>query len=149
MTDPHPFPSRSHETVIPVTWGDCDAAGIVFYPRFFAWFDTGTHGLLNSAGLGVRVLRRDLGIVTPLVASEAAFKRSASYDDLLTLRSQIVRWGRTSFAIRHVLTDADGAVVAEGKETRAWVEWDQEANRPRRAQPIPQHIRDRFADAVA
>lgn len=140
-------PSRVHETAIAVTWGDCDAAGIVFYPRYFAWFDTGTHGLLGSVGLGVRALRRDLGVITPLVASEASFKRSASWDDRLLLRSQIVRWGRSSFVLRHVLTDAEGAVVADGTETRAWVEWDDETNRPRKARPIPQSIRDRLTGA--
>ena len=25
-----------------VQWGDCDPAGIVFYPRYFEWFDACT-----------------------------------------------------------------------------------------------------------
>jgi hypothetical protein len=24
---------------IRIEWGDCDPAGIVFYPRYFEWFD--------------------------------------------------------------------------------------------------------------
>ncbi len=28
---------------IRVEWGDCDPAGIVFYPRYFEWFDRCTH----------------------------------------------------------------------------------------------------------
>ena len=29
--------------VIRVQWGDCDPAGIVFYPRYFEWFDAVHH----------------------------------------------------------------------------------------------------------
>src|SRR5438270_10221089 len=32
-----------------VRFGETDAAGIVFYPTFFAWFDVGTTGLLRAA----------------------------------------------------------------------------------------------------
>ena len=32
-----------------IEWGDCDPAGIVFYPRFFAMFDTSTTALFERA----------------------------------------------------------------------------------------------------
>lgn len=32
-----------------VEWGDCDPAGIVFYPRFFAAFDTSTSRMIEQA----------------------------------------------------------------------------------------------------
>ena len=33
-----------------IEWGDCDPAGIVFYPRYFAMFDASTHALFEAAG---------------------------------------------------------------------------------------------------
>ena len=35
--------------VIRVQWGDCDPAGIVFYPRYFEWFDACTILLFEKA----------------------------------------------------------------------------------------------------
>ena len=35
--------------LIRVQWGDCDPAGIVFYPRYFEWFDAGTILLFEKA----------------------------------------------------------------------------------------------------
>ena len=32
-----------------IEWGDCDPAGIVFYPRYFAMFDSCTTGLFSQA----------------------------------------------------------------------------------------------------
>ena len=35
-----------------IEWGDCDPAGIVFYPRYFEMFDGSTTALFSSARLG-------------------------------------------------------------------------------------------------
>ena len=34
---------------IRIEWGDCDPAGIIFYPRYFAIFDTSTTMLIERA----------------------------------------------------------------------------------------------------
>jgi len=34
--------------IVRVQWGDCDPAGIVFYPRYFEWFDASTILLFES-----------------------------------------------------------------------------------------------------
>ena len=37
-----------------IEWGDCDPAGIVFYPRYFAMFDASTASLFQRALLSRR-----------------------------------------------------------------------------------------------
>ena len=34
-----------------VGWGDCDPAGIVFYPNYFRWFDDASWRLFEAGGL--------------------------------------------------------------------------------------------------
>ena len=36
---------------IQIEWGDCDPAQIVYYPRYFAYFDACTTALFKKAGL--------------------------------------------------------------------------------------------------
>jgi acyl-CoA thioesterase FadM len=38
-------------TTIQVRWNDVDPAGIVFYPRFFEWYDLGCETLFASLGM--------------------------------------------------------------------------------------------------
>ena len=54
---------------VEIEWGDCDAAGIVFYPRYFAMFDASTAYLMEKA-LGMKKARwvKAHGIVGTLVA---------------------------------------------------------------------------------
>ena len=35
--------------VVRIEWGDCDPAGIVYYPRYFAFFDASTSALIERA----------------------------------------------------------------------------------------------------
>src|ERR1017187_5514616 len=41
-----------------IEWGDCDPAGIVFYPRYFEIFDASTSALFERALRAAHPLRR-------------------------------------------------------------------------------------------
>ena len=47
---------RSNEIQMTVEFGNTDAAGIVFYPNYFMWFDKGTHWLFKSMNLAPKEL---------------------------------------------------------------------------------------------
>lgn len=111
---------RSRLGRISVTWGDCDAAGVVFYPRYYAWFDACTHALMTEAGLDHHTLRGQYGLIgTPLVKSSARYLSSATFGDELSTYSVISKLGRSSFTVTHRLSVGDRLVV-EGEEVRVW-----------------------------
>ena len=126
-------------------WGDCDPAGIVYYPAYFKWFDQATYRLFLSAGLK----RDDITSGqwkegTPLVAAECSFKRASQTGETLIVESQVSRFGRSSFTIHHVFRDASGEIAAEGTETRIWARKDGDAQ-TLKALPIPEDVRKRLA----
>jgi YbgC/YbaW family acyl-CoA thioester hydrolase len=135
-------PSNRHE--VTVEWGDCDPAGIVYYPSYFRWIDQATYRLFLAAG----VRRDDVSSGqwkegTPLVAAECSFRRASQHGEKLTIESHVERFGRSSFTIRHVFRDASGEVAADGKETRIWARKDGNA-RSLKAVPIPQDVRKKL-----
>jgi 4-hydroxybenzoyl-CoA thioesterase len=136
-----PFVSR-HE--VTVEWGDCDPAGIVYYPAYFRWIDQATHRLFVNAGAareGMTGGRWTEGI--PLVAAECSFKRASPPGEKLVVESHISRFGRSSFTITHVFRDAAGEVTAEGTETRIWARKDGDAS-TLKSVPIPAEVRRRL-----
>lgn len=104
---------------IEVSWGDCDAAGVVFYPRYYAWFDACTHAMLTALGLDHHRLRARGLLGTPLVRASADFRSSATYGDVLVAESFVSKLGRTSFVVTHRLSLGERLVV-EGEEVRVW-----------------------------
>ncbi len=125
---------------IDVSWGDCDPAGIVFYPRYFAWFDHGAHRLLESVGLHHRALTERWGVVgLSLVDAQASFRRPATYGSRLVVDSRVAAIGRSSLTVEHVISEG-GDVVASGREVRVWVARAGDDPRALRAAPIPAEV---------
>ena len=137
-----PLSSRYEVTV---EWGDCDPAGIVYYPSYFRWCDQATYRLFLAAGLK----RDDVSSGqwkegTPLVAAECSFKRASQTGEKLVVESHISRFGRSSFTISHVFRNAAGEIAAEGSETRIWARKEGDA-RSLKAVPIPDAAKRRLS----
>ncbi|MGH7907209.1 MAG: acyl-CoA thioesterase [Candidatus Binataceae bacterium] len=134
---------KSRRTVR-VEWGDCDAAGIVFYPNYFRWMDASTGLLFELAGLGHRKIREINGIGIPLVDSRAQFLIPSPYGSDLEIESTIAQWGNKSFKVSHRFYQ-EGNLAAEGLETRIWAGPHPEDPRRLKAQPVPREVIQRFA----
>jgi len=105
---------------IRIAWGDCDAAGIVYFPRYFEWFDNATHALFDRAGLSfATMIEQYSGVSIPVVKISSNFIRPSTYGEDVAIDTTIARWGRSSFDVQHrLLRGAELAV--ECAETRVW-----------------------------
>jgi len=112
--------SNSHSYDITVDWGDCDPAGIVFYPNFYRWMDRGFWLLFGSKGLTLETLRdRYKTLGGPLVDTGARFIQPIKPGDTLTVTSLIQKWGTKSFRLEYKFFHQK-ILVAEGFEVRVW-----------------------------
>lgn len=126
-----------------ITWGDCDPAGIIYYPTYFRWVDAGTWNLFFLAGLTPAKMRSEhAGMDMPAVNANLEFRNPAPFGSRAEIRSFIEHWGGKSFRVRHELTRDDGALLAVGSETRVWTKMDAEAGM--RGTRIPDILRQRF-----
>jgi 4-hydroxybenzoyl-CoA thioesterase len=111
---------------VQVGWGDCDPAGIVFYPRFYVWMDMGSHALARRLGIPREATLPPgpdmLGF--PVVGAQAQFVRPALIDDVLEVRTWVARVGRSSFSLRHEIVrigSASEELLARGRDDRVFV----------------------------
>jgi 4-hydroxybenzoyl-CoA thioesterase len=141
---------------VQVGWGDCDPAGIVFYPRFYAWMDTVSHVLAREMGIAREAMLPPgpemLGF--PVVGSQAEYLIPARMDDLLEVRAWVARVGRSSLSLRHeiVRLNPDGAedVLVRGREDRVFIgRTDDGQMRSRELTPAMRDALARFADPLA
>lgn len=132
------FPCRVH-------WGDCDPAGIIFYPTYFRWMDASTWAFLESVGYGPRRLH-DEHIAMPLVSAECEFLAPAKHGDHCEVRSRIARFGGKSFVVAHDVVRADGTALARGAETRVWGRYSDGPGTPLRGEAIPAAVKALFSE---
>ena len=127
--------------VFPVTiqFGDCDPAGIVFYPNFLRWMDAASLNFFTVCGVPPwRELEQSRGIVgTPLLEVSVKFMRAATYPERIEVHTRVEEWRAKVFVQHHAVLRGD-EVLCEGRETRAFVK--REDGRLRSIQ-IPADIR--------
>ena len=110
----------SFETTFTISWGDCDPAGIVFYPRFFYWFDTTFQRWLQANDLSHAILQVRYGIIgTGIIDTAAQFRAPSRDGDHLTVRASITDWQDKTFRVDYTCL-RDDRTLATGHETRGW-----------------------------
>ena len=124
---------------IRVQWGDCDPAGIVFYPRYFEWFDASTILLFEKATgmIKSKMLEKYNGSGIALLEARAVFKVASHYGEDIEIETQVTEFRRSSFFVEHKVTKA-GVLALEGYETRLWTVRD--SGGKLRSGPLPAEV---------
>src|SRR5689334_20989042 len=136
-----PMPYRTNITARRIEWGECDPAGIVFYPRFFAMFDNATT-LLFSTALGMtkfQFLAKYDCAGYPMVDTRARFIAPARFGDDVTIETAITEIKRSSFQVTDQLKN-NGVLSVECNDTRVWIGRDPADPAKIKAQPIPAEV---------
>jgi 4-hydroxybenzoyl-CoA thioesterase len=119
MTEPV---SRKHITRVTIGFGDCDPAGIVFFPNFSRWMDMASLHFFMAGGIPPwSELARTHNIVgTPLLEIATKFISAATYPEELEIHTTIDQWHNKAFTHKHVVMRGD-TLICEGTETRIFV----------------------------
>lgn len=133
-----------HTTTVRVRWSDADPAGIVFYPRFFEWYDLGCEALFAAIGLPWPEAFPRYGIVgVPIVESGSRFVAPVRYGDVVTIRSAVTGVRARTFRLEHAVSVGVTA-CATGFEIRAWVARPAVPGGRLHAIPIPAEVVERL-----
>ena len=127
---------------IKVQFGDCDPAGIVFFPNFSKWMDASSLHFFMECGVPPwRELLKTRGIVgTPLLEINTQFRQPATYGETLHIHTSSLEWRAKVFIQKHVVMRGD-VLLCEGTETRAFVVHPPQAPDSIKAIPIPEDIK--------
>jgi 4-hydroxybenzoyl-CoA thioesterase len=127
--------SKVHITRFIIEFGDCDPAGIVFYPNYLRWMDAASLHYFRAMGVpSWNELAAQTGIIgTPIVDVTARFVRPASYGDVIDVETTIAEWRGKSFLFRHVIRRG-GDILVEGQEVRIFARLNPQD--PRRIQAV-------------
>lgn len=126
-----------------VHWGDCDPAGIIFYPTYFRWMDSACWAFFAGVGYPAKRMRAE-NLAMPLVSADCRFLHPAEQGDHCEVRSRITRFGGKSFVLAHEVLRADGVPLARGSETRVWGRFEKGPGSRLRGETIPEELKALF-----
>jgi 4-hydroxybenzoyl-CoA thioesterase len=90
------------KTRISVSFGDCDPAGIVFYPNILRWCDAAFHDHLRPFGGHAEICKQLHSAGIGLAESNARFRSPLRDGDQLDITTTIGDWGRRSVTMLHI-----------------------------------------------
>ena len=134
-----------NKRTVHIEWGDCDSAQIVFYPRYFAFFDSSTQYLFEAAGYPKKRIVKEFGVIGfPMVDTRAKFYIPSTYGDDIDIVSTVTEFRNSSFDVHHQVFKGD-KLALEGFETRVLVGPHPDKPGALKSCAIPKEIVERFS----
>lgn len=105
------------ETRVRVRWGDTDAGGLIYFPRYFGYFVAGFADYLDPVDHVFESLRQG-GYVLPSVDVNASFEEPLRAGDAAIVETRITQFGEASLTAAFRAHRADGyTLTATGAVT--------------------------------
>ena len=114
-------------------YAETDRMGLLHHANYLVYFEQARTELLRALGLTYKDME-DKGFLLVVTKVEVHFRRPARYDDLLTVRTTVVKTTMVRIDHRYEVL-CEGQLLAEGSSTLACVDRD---GRP---QALPEFLR--------
>ena len=134
--------SQTHIHRVDVQFGDCDPAGIVFFPNFNRWMDESSAAYFVDCGVPSwrELARTRFFNDTATTEIYTRFIKPATYGETLEVHTTVEEWAIKTFRHRHLVRRGD-VLICEGTEVRAFCQRDPADPERIRAIPIPEDIK--------
>jgi acyl-CoA thioester hydrolase len=110
----------SGEIQIRVRYAETDRMGLLHHANYLVYFEQARTELLRSQGTSYKQLE-DSGLYLVIAKIEIKYKSPAHYDDVLTVRTTVVRTTPVRIEHRYEVF-RDGTSICEGNSTLACVD---------------------------
>ncbi len=132
-----------------IEFGDCDPAGIVYFPRYLEWFDAALQNHFRACGLAKADIVSKYGFVAfPVVDLKVTYSTTSTFHEEVIIETTILEMRRSSFVIRHRLLRGE-IVAVESIETRVWAQRRPDDETKFQGVPIPDEVRWRVGFQLA
>jgi len=107
---------NTHYLQVRVRYQETDRMGIVYHANYLSYFELGRVEWLRNKGLDYARLE-DSGVLLPVVNVSIIYKAPASYDQLLSVETVLVKIGGASLVFQNKIYDENKRLLVEGEVT--------------------------------
>ena len=124
------------EIQIRVRYGETDQMGAVYHGNYALYLEMGRIEWLRKLGISYKKMEEE-GIMLPVVSLTINYKKSAGYDDVINVKTQLKNKPTAKIEFEYEITNESGEILTTASTILVFV--DMKTNRPTRA---PQNILD-------
>jgi acyl-CoA thioester hydrolase len=121
---------------IRVRYGETDQMGVVHHGNYALYLEMGRIEWLRKLGISYKSMEEN-GVMLPVVSLSINYKKSAVYDDVINVKTQLKNVPTARIEFEYEITNEKGDVLTTAHTTLVFI--DMKTNRPIKA---PQYILD-------
>ena len=96
-----------------VRYGETDQMGVVYYGNYAQYFEVGRVEWLRKFGVSYKHMEES-GIMLPVTSLTVKYKKPARYDDLIKVRTQLVKLPSASIEFNYEILNETNELLATG-----------------------------------
>lgn len=108
-----------------VQYYETDQMGIVHHSNYVRWMEEARVDFLANLGWEYRKME-ELGVVSPVTAIEGKYKRSAKFDDTVSVSVFVTAFNGVRLCLRYEVHDSQGSLLFIGTSEHCFM--DREGN---------------------
>jgi len=123
-----------------VRYSETDQMGVVYHGNYAQYFELGRVEWLRAMGITYKSME-DNGIMLPVISLHINYKKSALYDDLLTVRTRLKYKPMVKIEFDYDLLNESGELLANANTVLAFM--DKKTGKPIKC---PDYIMEKIGD---
>lgn len=128
-----------------VRFGDCDPAGIVYFPRFYDFFHQAMESWFPAElGFGYDEFVRDRKLGFPAVRSEAEFQQPSRFGESIAIELRVTKLGRSSISFGYRIRGPEAELRVSGATICVCMDLDPSSPHVGRSVELPDALRERI-----
>ena len=108
-----------------VQYYETDQMGIVHHSNYIRWMEEARVDFLSQKGWEYKKMEK-LGVVSPVTAIEGKYKRSAKFDDTVSVAVFVADFRGVRLCLKYEVRDSEGTLLFIGKSEHCFM--DREGN---------------------
>ncbi len=105
-----------------VRYAETDKMGYLYYGQYPKYYEIGRVEMLRSLGMSYRSMEDELGVMMPVTSLEVRYLRPAYYDELITIRTKLLKLPEKRIRFHMELYNEEGKLLNAGKVQLAFVD---------------------------
>ena len=111
----------SHEISLRTRYSETDQMGIVYHANYLQYLEMGRVEWLRSLGVSYKDLE-DQGWLLPVIRAELDFKKPATYDEWLTIKTTLINPPQVRISFQYEIRNEAQELLIQAKTTLAFME---------------------------
>lgn len=121
---------KFNEIKIRVRYGETDQMGVVYHGNYAQYLEVGRIEWLRKLGISYKEMEED-GVMLPVVSLSINFKKSAVYDDVINVKTQLKKMPTASIEFDYEITNKNGEILCTANTILVFI--NMSTNKPMRA----------------